>query len=216
MVVASETRRLAEAVQALAAEREQILSRLSALERGLSDVTGSIKELKPATAAGAPRIEPTTPVESAAVPGEGQSTSEASGQTEAPVPAHAATQADAAELGVDVGGATNFEGLRTLWSSTKHSLPPLPDEVYPLIGVRENSKGSADLRLIVGPITSPEIGARLCSRLAAAHHYCQLAAFLGQRLSLVEPAPKAHPTTTTSPANELAPPRHPAPGPRQP
>jgi len=213
---AGETRRLTEAVQDLAADREQILSRLSALERGLNDVTGSIKaEAKPA--APAPRTEAPAPLEAIVSPGQAPSAGEVGGQAEASpaAPARAATAGEpaAAALGVDVGGATNFEGLRTLWSSTKHSLPPLPDELYPVIGVRENSKGSADLRLVIGPITSPDVAARLCSKLAAVHHYCQPAAFLGQRLSLVEPAPKARPTT---PAPEPAPPHHSAPGPRQP
>jgi hypothetical protein len=206
MAAASETRRLTEAVQALAADREQILSRLSALESGLTDVTGSIKA----------EPKPPAPPETAVGPGQGPGASEATGQAEAVVSAHAAAgEAGAAGLGVDVGGATNFEGLRTLWSSTKHNLPPLPDELYPVIGVRENSKGSADLRLVIGPIASLEVAARLCSRLAAAHHYCQPAAFLGQRLSLIEPAPKAHPAISTTTA-EPAPPHHPAPGPRQP
>jgi hypothetical protein len=116
-------------------------------------------------------------------------------------------------MGVDVGGAVSFEGLRTLWSSTKHHLLPLPDELYPVVGVRENSKGSADLRLVIGPIANSEVAAQLCSKLAAAHHYCQPAAFQGQRLSLVEPAPKARPaTTTTDPGG----PHRPPPGPRQP
>jgi hypothetical protein len=214
---ASETRRLTDAVQALAADREQILSRLSALESGLTDVTGSIKA-EPKPAAPAARTEPPAPPETAVIPAQGPSASEATGQAEAAVSAHAAAagEAGAAGLGVDVGGATNFEGLRTLWSSTKHNLPPLPDELYPVIGVRENSKGSADLRLVIGPIASLEVAARLCSRLAAAHHYCQPAAFLGQRLSLVEPAPKARPTTSTTTAIEAAPPHHSAPGPRQP
>jgi len=222
MVVASETRRLTEAVQVLASDREQILSRLSEIERGLSDVTGSIKaEARPAPPAATARTEPPVPVESTVAPGQGPSAGEASGQPEAnpAVPAHTAELAEAAAagLGVDVGGATNFEGLRTLWSSTKHNLPPLPDELYPVIGVRENSKGSADLRLIIGPITSPEVAVRLCSKLAAAHHYCQPAAFLGQRLSLVESAPKARPTTAATTGTEPAPPLHrPAPGPRQP
>src|SRR5579864_1795345 len=44
----AETRRLTAAVNALTADREQILARLSTLERGLNDVTGSIKkEAKP-------------------------------------------------------------------------------------------------------------------------------------------------------------------------
>jgi hypothetical protein len=221
-VAATETRRLTEMVQVLLADREQILSRLGTLERSLNEVTGSINaEPKPAAPAGAARTELPARVETSAPspsPVQAVTPSEASGQAGAPVSVRPAEPAEvaAAGLGVDVGGATNFEGLRTLWSSTKHNLPPLPDELYPVIGVRENSKGSADLRLIIGPITSPEVAVRLCSRLAAAHRYCQPAVFLGQRLSLVEPAPKARPAAATTGIADLVPAHHPAPGPRQP
>src|SRR6266851_1578411 len=41
--VAAETRRLADAVRVLTADREQLIARLGTLERNLEDVTGSIK-----------------------------------------------------------------------------------------------------------------------------------------------------------------------------
>jgi hypothetical protein len=104
--------------------------------------------------------------------------------------------ATAAGLGVDVGGAVNYEGLRTLWRSIMNSdLVPL-EEIYPVVAVRENGKThGVDLRLIVGPIADAEAAERLCDSLAAAHHYCQPVAFEGQRLSLNEAAaPKAAPS----------------------
>ncbi|HWF95998.1 MAG TPA: hypothetical protein VG291_13655, partial [Xanthobacteraceae bacterium] len=51
-----------------------------------------------------------------------------------------------------------------------------------------------------GPIVDAEGAARLCTTLAAAHHYCQPVAFEGQRLSLADTgpakAPAAAPTKT--------------------
>jgi TolA-binding protein len=96
-------------------------------------------------------------------------------------------------LGVDVGGAVNIEGLRTLWFSTRRNGGPLPDELTPLIAIRENSKTRGiDLRLIIGPFSSTEMAARLCATLLSAHHYCQPVAYEGQRLSLAEPPPRHH------------------------
>jgi hypothetical protein len=93
-------------------------------------------------------------------------------------------------LGVDVGGASNYEGLRTLWHSTLNSDPTLLEQFYPVVAIRENSKThGVDLRLVVGPIPDAQAAAGLCATLSAAHHYCQSVAFEGQRLSLNDTAP---------------------------
>jgi hypothetical protein len=103
-------------------------------------------------------------------------------------------------LGVDVGGATNYEGLRTLWHSTLNSDPTLLEQLYPAVAIRENSKThGVDLRLVVGPIPDAEAAARVCASLSASHHYCQPVAFEGQRLSLNDkPAPR-HRSAPSSP-----------------
>jgi len=109
----------------------------------------------------------------------------------------------AAGLGIDVGGATNYEGLRTLWQSTKNSDPTLLEELYPLIAVRENSKThGVDLRLVVGPIADAEAASRLCTALAETHRYCQPVAFEGQRLAMIETSP------TKAASTKAAPPPH--------
>jgi hypothetical protein len=207
---AAEAKRLVQAVNALTADREQILARLSALERGLNDVTGSIKkEAKPPASPDSAAVSPPpAPAASEAEAGP-DSVNRSQTLTAAPPRATAATETAAVELGIDVGGAISFEGLRTLWSSTKHHLPALSEELYPVVAVKENSRGGAELRLIIGPMANPELATELCGKLAAAHHSCQAAAFQGQRLSLIEPLPKAHPAADP-------PPHHPAPGPRQP
>jgi hypothetical protein len=100
-------------------------------------------------------------------------------------PIAAAAQAAAGGLGVDVGGAIDYSGLRALWRSTKNTDPALLEQLYPVVTVRENGKShNAELRLVVGPIADAEAAERLCMTLAAAHHYCQAVAFDGQRLAL--------------------------------
>jgi hypothetical protein len=119
----------------------------------------------------------------------------------------AAPLAVAAGLGVDIGGATNYEGLRTLWHSTRNSDPELMEEVFPVVTVRENGKTHGpELRLVVGPMADAEAAGRLCSALAAAHHYCQPVAFQGQRLSKVDTAKAPpHPGAGPSPLPKSAP-----------
>jgi len=242
---AEATRRLAEAVRALAADRDQALSRIAALERNLDAVTGSINPTSPPAAAPPPgpsaavRAKPVARPESPAAPvteaattpvpapasqqsGPGatpMAASDPGDQAAAPAPnpvrvsAPAEFVAGAAGLGVDIGGAINYEGLRTLWRSTKNSDPALLEELFPVVALRENGKThGAELRLVVGPIADPEGVARLCTTLAATHHYCQPVAFEGQRLSLADTgpvnAPIAAPTKT-----HAAPPHHSAPDP---
>jgi hypothetical protein len=217
-----ETRRLAEAVRSLAADHDQLLTRIAALERNLDGVTGTIRRdraaIPPAiqpqnpfaatNAAPVPRPEtPAVPVtEAAAVnppppsqqPGPADATQmaapDAGSHAAAPasnlarVPTPAEPLAAAAGLGVDIGGAINYEGLRTLWRSTKNSDPAALGDLSPLVAVRENGKThGVDLRLVVGPVADPEAAARLCMTLAATHHYCQPVAFEGQRLSQIDP-----------------------------
>jgi hypothetical protein len=107
-------------------------------------------------------------------------------------------------LGVDVGGAANYAGLRTLWRSIKNSDAEPLEDLYPLVTARENGKThGVDLRLVIGPIADVETASRLCTTLAAAHHYCQPVSFEGQRLSLNDTAPtpraaSAHPVSSSA------------------
>ncbi|HWF94235.1 MAG TPA: hypothetical protein VG291_04675, partial [Xanthobacteraceae bacterium] len=55
---AEETRRLAEAVGALAADRDQVLSRIAALERNVDGVTGTIKQDRATTPPAASQPQP--------------------------------------------------------------------------------------------------------------------------------------------------------------
>jgi hypothetical protein len=95
------------------------------------------------------------------------------------------------ELGVDVGGAVNFNGLRVLWTSTKGRHGDLLEGLHPVVAVRENSRTkNAELRLVVGPLANIEGAARLCASLSAGRRYCQPVAFEGQRLADPDTVPE--------------------------
>ena len=280
-----ETRRLAEIVRGLAADRDQALARIAALERNLDGVTGTIKRDRaagpqpapspppspsptanaapaanaaplvrpepqvartepPATRPEAPaaraealvarpelpaarpeatvaRTEtPAVPVTEAAVtgapapaaapqaaepdatptaaPGAGNRMASASNPGRLSAPAE--PLAVAAGLGIDVGGASNYEGLRTLWKTTRTAEAEFPEDVYPVVTARENGKThGVELRLVIGPIADVELASRLCGTLSAAHHYCQPVAFEGQRLSMIDAAPAVKTAPVTKP-----------------
>jgi hypothetical protein len=88
--------------------------------------------------------------------------------------------------GVDLGGAKDFDGLRTLWNTINASYGELFEGLHPIVSVRENTKsrGGADLRLVAGPITDVDNASRICTTLAAAKRYCRLVTFEGQPLAL--------------------------------
>jgi len=110
------------------------------------------------------------------------------------------------EIGVDVGGATNFEGLRTLWNSTRSAMVVPLEGLYPVVAVRENSRTSgAELRLLVGPIASVEAAARLCATLMSARRYCQPVAFEGQRLADLDGPSERKPKAQAKAAPKQAP-----------
>ncbi len=207
-----ESNRLIEIARALSSDREQLLIRLSALERGLEDVTGSIRrqaaqpppatEPPPKTLAALPpptRPSPETPNRAAAPPGELE-----------------ALQARPA-AGVDVGSATSFDGLRSLWTVITATHPGLFDGLHPIVTVQENNRTrSPDLRLVIGPLTEVEPAKRICNALAAAKRYCRLVAFEGQPLALVAPEPPPVPRrpAAAAPQQQPAPKARPSVAPR--
>jgi hypothetical protein len=98
-----------------------------------------------------------------------------------------------AEFGLDVGGAVNFDGLRTLWTSTQRAKGVSFDGLRPIIAVRENKARGLDLRLIVGPLPSTQAATQMCAALLAARRYCQMTSFEGQPLPLAAPEPERRP-----------------------
>jgi hypothetical protein len=194
-------RRLNEAVRTLAADRDRLASRVAALERNLDDVTGSIggapnaataaQRPLPQSQSPAPVSPLIPPAPQAAAPGAAPpatvptpSNRLAAGHpaTGAPTPGDSVTKTD---FGIDVGGNTSVEGLRTLWTTLKAGQPTLFDGLRPVVAIREGQKpGTIELRLIAGPIANAGAAARMCAALSAMNQTCQPAVFDGQRLAL--------------------------------
>lgn len=162
---------LIESVRSLAAERERLTARIENIERQLNDLTGSIKA--PTGASPPESMQPAgaRPAREA-LPGAADTTSSAEAK---------------AEFGADIGAASNFEGLRQLWTSSKARNPTLFDGLHGVVSLRENIKArTAELRLIVGPLADADAANRLCAMLTTANRYCEPAAFEGQRLADAE------------------------------
>jgi hypothetical protein len=204
-----ETRRLADALRALSADRDRLAARVSALERNLDDVTGSVPARSgsehggppnPAASPLPPTLAPAPPATAAAPPP--VVVAPAPPPVRPPAPAPVATRpvvspaiaADAAatgstatrtEFGVDLGTAGTVEGLRNLWTAIKGTQAPLVEGLRPVVAVRDGAKpGTLELRLVAGPLANAGVAARLCAALADAGLTCAPAVFDGQRLAL--------------------------------
>jgi hypothetical protein len=227
----AESRRLAEMLGVLVADREQLVARIGAIERNLEDVTGSIqRQAAAAAAAPAPAspaatvpaapppskeaaltpVEPSSPARPAPAP---VAPGNPGGADQALAPAEPLVAPSAVEsattrtaFGVDVGGAASFDGLRVLWASTKGSNAALLEGLHPVVATRENSRTKAvELRLIAGPLANVEAAARLCAMLTAARRYCQPVAFEGQRLAHADAVPERKPAGAPRAAPAAAP-----------
>jgi hypothetical protein len=206
--IEGDTKRLIEMVRSLAGDRERLMARVTVLERSLDDITGAIQRQQSAAAAAAAPPAPSVPAEpptkTAVAPPPASSAAEPPPHPAATAPApekpkrvaSVAPHASMPELeaiqpraaGVDIGGATSFDGLRTLWNTLMLSYPDLFDGLQPIVTVRENSKSrAADLRLIAGPLIDAESATRICTTLAAAKRFCRLVQFEGQPLALNTP-----------------------------
>ena len=203
-----EARRLADAVRALSADRDRLAARISALERNLDDVTGSIpnwtgpeRERGAAPNPSASPLPPTlAPPPVATMPPPVVVAPAPPVRTPAPAPvvsrppssppiaadpAATGSTATRTEFGVDLGTAATVEGLRNLWTAIKGTQAPLLEGLRPVVAVRDGAKpGALELRLVAGPLANAGVAAKLCAALADAGLTCAPAVFDGQRLAL--------------------------------
>ena len=223
----NETRRLAEAVRQINADRDRLMARVRTLERNLDEVTDSLAHVRaaalpplpsnssaapgpvamvsPALPAPPPAPPPPPPLASMSEPAPEAAWSTAVSRPPAavlPSPAPwaptqsastpAATHESATgsiatrtEFAVDLGGAANFQALRTLWTSLRSKHAGLFEGLRPLVSIREGSRtGEVELRLVAGPLLNAGDATRLCASLTAAGVPCHPALFDGQRLAL--------------------------------
>src|SRR5262249_7273528 len=166
----------------------------------------------PAPAATAPTATtpPTAPAAGAIVASPSSPAAPAAAPPPPPSPTRVANVSDAADpeakprivdFGLDVGGATTFDGLRALWSSLRNNTADLFDDLHPMVAVRENKSRGIDLRLVVGPIASSEAATQMCATLLAARRFCQMTIFEGQPLPQASSARdgESHPTPPATP-----------------
>ncbi len=206
LIADPEGRRLIEAVDMLSAERERLRTRLSALERNLDDMTGSIGKHVPSAKASEARaisqelaaagpslintitIAAAMPAEtdagalSGAVAGSRVANAHAIARGEAPPAESTATKT---QFGVDIGGASSMQKLRAIWLAERTAHAKLLRDLQPVVAVRDGGKPDAvDLRLIVGPLANAGAAARLCAHLASQRLHCSPSVFDGQKLSI--------------------------------
>jgi hypothetical protein len=207
-------RQLAQAVRGLAADRDRLATRLTALERDVGDMTGSIKKQIEAVKAAksqpppwpadappvpmtpadiAAMIKPASPAPAAAPapanPPPEQSTAAAS----PPGPATAGASPSSADTplapvtayGADVGTALTMKALHARWAWLRSAHPALFDGLQPLVSLKQNARTSrTELHLVVGPYSNAEAAAQFCDFVMPFHLTCQPAMFDGSRLAL--------------------------------
>jgi len=198
----AETRRLQDALQRIAEDRDRLTTRVASLEQNLDVVTGSVTQQLDAVRKSAPlapwptevTAAPTPPATIAATVAPAAFAAPPTGLPLGPHDAAAPGTEPAAEpdpaYGVDLGGAQTVQALRARWQAVRSVHPQLFDGLRPIMAVRDVAgrdparPGRVELRLIVGPLASADAVAQLCASLATARVACQPAVFDGQRLAL--------------------------------
>jgi hypothetical protein len=187
----AETQRLGDAVRGLAAQGEQMKSRLAAVEHDMDGVTGSVtKQIEAVaaahraedgpTVAATASVNPTmTPYTASPPPGNlaAPATIQARMFGGVPAPPEIA-------YGVDIASGVSLEELRARWNTIRNAHPQLFAGLEPIASVKEAARGNRlELRLVVGPLAEAGDAAQLCTSLSALGLFCQPAMFDGQRLA---------------------------------
>ena len=184
---AREGRRLADTVRRLSADRDRLLARLASLEQNLDGVTGSIARVEKAVRPAEPPPEPSAPPVQPPAPSQDVTSSinPAASENPTPIPVQPPSGPGKAEFGLDLGGASTVEALRTAWTIALRRHGALLDGLRPIVHTRDRARpGSAEFRLIAGPLPNAATAARLCAAMTAAGAICAPTAFDGQRLAV--------------------------------
>jgi hypothetical protein len=189
----AETRKLAEAVRGLAADNDQIKTRVAAVESDMDGVTGSVsKEIEAANAERREADGPTAAATAALTATMIKPTVAPPPVVLAAPPATLPASADAAtaesprtKYGVDIGSGLTIPALRARWEVLRSAHPELFAGLQPIVSVKEIPRANRiELRLVVGPLALPGEAVQLCSALAPFGLFCQPTVFDGQKLAL--------------------------------
>jgi hypothetical protein len=172
----AETQRLSDAVRGLAAESDELKSRVAVVEHSMDDVTGSItRQAASVRAAPSGVILPPWPDNEPPLP----PTTAAIANVLAPVVPMPQ------QYGVDVGSALSIPTLRARWAGIRSAHPDLFDGMRPVVTLKQVARSNRiELRLVVGPLASAEAAAQLCAYLMPYRLFCEPALFAGQHLAL--------------------------------
>jgi len=192
----AETQRLARAVRGLAADTEQMKSRLAAVEHGMDDVTGSIgKQIEAANAArrgeAGPTVTGTASVAAAMMTAAPPPPAiafppvrSAPASSQGP-PAAAAPAALATAYGADIGSGLTIQALRARWAAIRAAHPELFEGLQPIVSIKDVPRANRiELRLLAGPFAAAGAAAQFCAALTPFGLFCQPTMFDGQRLAL--------------------------------
>jgi hypothetical protein len=188
-----ETRRLADQIRVLAADREALMERLATVERSVGDVTASIPRQETTGAARPPvRVIASAPPVAAVSPPPAAASPPVAAPVPVPSPAPAVTATPEAadstairtEFGVDLAGDPSIDGLRSRWQQLRAQHGPVLEGLRPVVAIQEGGGSGLELRLVAGPLSNANAAARLCATLTLAGVNCKPTVFDGQRLAL--------------------------------
>jgi hypothetical protein len=163
----AETRRLNDAVRGLAADSDQIKTRLASVEHDMDDVTGSIsKEIETANATQRFDDGPSL-----------AATAAASVAMPAALPAQPSITARP-------GAVASFADAAASWEVLRSAHPELFDGLRPIVAVKEVPRANrVELRLVAGPLVQPGAATQLCASLTSFGLFCQPTIYDGQHLA---------------------------------
>ena len=200
---ADAARQLAQTVRGLAEDRDRIMTRLTAVEHNIDDMTGSItRQIEEAKAAAAQNLPPPWPtdappvpmtpasIESVAapmVPSLAESPPPATSLTAAAeqAPAESAASVSPPAYGADIGSASSMKALHARWAGIHSAHAQIFEGLRPVVTLRDDPRSNRiELRLVVGPLPNAERAAQLCASLAAFRLSCEPTMFDSRHLAL--------------------------------
>jgi hypothetical protein len=174
----SAARALAQAMHGLAEDRDRLATRLTAIERDMDDMTGSIKKQIDAVKAAkseappwpddAPPV-PMTPADIAALvktaapaPAAAADPPSSNPPTAAANPSPAEASASAATAyGADIGTALTMKALHARWVGLRAAHRQLFDGLQPLVSLKQNPRSNrTELHLVVGRYPNADAAAQ--------------------------------------------------------
>jgi len=191
-------RMLAQAVRDLREDRDRLAKRLTAVEHGMDDLTGSIeKQIEEAKAASSPAPAPTPwPLDAPAVP---MTPADIAAMVKSVSPSNSAAAADAASppaepapaaapppaYGADVASAGSMKTLHSRWAGLRNAHRQIFEGLQPVVSLRENARTNRiELHLLIGPFANADAAAQLCVALVKFRLPCEPTILDGSHLAL--------------------------------